>query len=376
MSDSVDILYGYECSYYAGKIRAYLRFKGIPFVEKHPDRKTFSAEIVKKIGFPVIPVIALSDGGVLQDTSDMIDYYESLFPRRPAIPVPAPEKVISYWLELIGDEWLKLPALHYRWTYDYDFITAEMGRNNDPSYSVAEQKRIGKKIGATFHGWLPKLGVTARTKKTIEFGYLEFLNLFENHLAVVPYLLGGIPSLGDFAFYGPLYAHLYRDPYSHRLMTEHAPKVVEWIERLGICNERPRESYSREDMNRPTFIALVAHLSKDFVPTLIHEVTLLQSWLRSNRGLSVPRYFGECEFKLGRGTNHIVEEKRALMTYPQWMLQRVLDAYNSSSEIDKELTFELFSKLGASALFELDIKERLVRKNYQLVQENSRLKNQ
>jgi len=120
----------------------------------------------------------------------------------------------------------------------------------------------------------------------------------------------------------------------------------------------------------------VAHLSKDFVPTLIHEVTMLQSWLRSNRGLSVPRYFGECEFKLGRGTNHVVEEKRALMTYPQWMLQRVLDAYNSSSESDKELTFELFSKLGASALFELDIKERLVRKNYQLVQENSRLKNQ
>ena len=58
------------------------------------------------------------------------------------------------------------------------------------------------------------------------------------------------------------------------------------------------------------------------------------------------------------------------------MLQRVLDAYNSSSESDKELTFELFSKLGASALFELDIKERLVRKNYQLVQENSRLKSQ
>ena len=58
-------------------------------------------------------------------------------------------------------------------------------------------------------------------------------------------------------------------------------------------------------------------------------------------------------------------------TYPQWMLQRVLDAYNSSSESDKELTFELFTKLGASALFDLDVKERLARKNYQLVQENS-----
>jgi hypothetical protein len=187
----------------------------------------------------------------------------------------------------------------------------------------------------------------------------------------VPYLLGGIPSLGDFSFYGPLYAHLCRDPYSRQLMTEHAPKVVEWIERLGLCNERPRERYSREDTNRPTFIALVAHLSKDFVPTLIHEVTMLQSWLRINRSLSVPRYFGECKFKLGRGTNHVVEEKRALMTYPQWMLQRVLDAYNSSSESDKELTFELFTKLGASALFDLDVKERLARKNYQLVQENS-----
>jgi glutathione S-transferase len=371
MSDSVDILYGYECSYYAGKIRAYLRFKGIPFVEKFPDREIFAKEIIGKVGFPVIPVIVLPDGTVLQDTSDMIDYYESRFPERSVIPSSAPEKVVSYWLELIGDEWLKIPALHYRWTYDYDFITAEMGRNNDPDYSLTDQKRVGEKIGAVFHGWLPKLGITTRTQQSIELEFLEFLSLFEDHLEAVPYLLGDNPSLGDFAFYGPLYAHLCRDPYSRRLMEECAPKVVAWVERLRLYNDPPRKFYDRKDSIRPTFIALVAHLSKDSVPTLVHEVTLLQEWLESNLGSSIPRYFGECNFKVGRGTEHLVGEKRALMTYPQWMLQRVLDAHNSSSQGDKELTLELFRKIGAKPLLALDIRWRLARKNFQLVRENS-----
>jgi glutathione S-transferase len=252
---------------------------------------------------------------VLQDTSDMIDYYELRFTENPLIPNSSLEKVVSYWLELIGDEWLKIPALHYRWVYDYDFITSEMGRNNDPYSPPSEQKRVGEKIGARFHGWLPKLGITTRTHQTIEAEYLKFLRLFEDHLDIVPFLLGDYPSLGDFSFYGPLYAHLCRDSYSRRLMKEFAPKVFDWVERLRIYEEPLRKRHDKKYSIHPTFIVLVAHLSKDFVPTLVNEVTLLQGWLETNRDLSIPRYFGECDFTIGRGTDRVVEEKRALMTY-------------------------------------------------------------
>ena len=39
----------------------------------------------------------------------------------------------------------------------------------------------------------------------------RLLAALEAHFAVHDYVLGGLPSLADFALLGPLYAHLFRD---------------------------------------------------------------------------------------------------------------------------------------------------------------------
>ena len=107
---------------------------------------------------------------------------------------------------------------------------------------------MGKKIAKTFQGWCPIHGITDHTGAAIEAEYLEFLRLFEKHLAAFPYLLGGQPSLGDFAFFGPLYAHLYRDPASGDLMREAAPQVCDWVIRMNSFNsQQPIEECSWVD---------------------------------------------------------------------------------------------------------------------------------
>ena len=113
------------------------------------------------------------------------------------LPASAVGRVLSYLLELLGDEWLKMPAMHYRWNYNYnyDFTIAEFGRNNDPSRAVEEQRRIGEKIATRFHAWLEPLGINAATIPAIEADYLELLALLDTHFAVMPYLLGAWPTL-------------------------------------------------------------------------------------------------------------------------------------------------------------------------------------
>jgi len=76
------------------------------------------------------------------------------------------------------------------------------------------------------------LGITEETRGCIEHSYEAFLDEFSAHLQQHKFLLGGRPCLADFAFYGPLYAHLYRDPASGEVMKSRAPKVVKWVERL------------------------------------------------------------------------------------------------------------------------------------------------
>lgn len=226
------VLYGAEVSYYTAKIRAYLACKRIPFVERLATRAVFAEEILPRVGWPVIPVLVTPEGVTVQDTSDMIDLLEARYPVPPALPPGGVGRVLSYLLELLGDEWLKLPALHYRWHYDYDFAVAEFGRNNDPELAPDEQRRIGAKIAARFQGWREPLGINAASVPAIEADYLAFLAALDRHFAVMPWLLGATPSLGDFAFYGPLYAHLYRDPNSGQVLRAHAPRVADWIERL------------------------------------------------------------------------------------------------------------------------------------------------
>ena len=52
----------------------------------------------------------------------------------------------------------------------------------------------------------------------------------------IAYLLGGRPCLADFAFMGPMYAHLYRDPYPSVIMKNVSPRVAEWVERMNQRN--------------------------------------------------------------------------------------------------------------------------------------------
>ena len=140
------VLYGVEASYYAAKIRACLEFKRIAYVEHQASRRVFETEILPRVGFAVIPVLITPEGETVQDTSDMVDLIESRHPQRAVIPQDAAGRVLSYLLEFLGDEWIKLPAMYYRWHYNNDFAIAEFGRNNDPGFSHEEQLRIGAKV--------------------------------------------------------------------------------------------------------------------------------------------------------------------------------------------------------------------------------------
>ena len=38
------------------------------------------------------------------------------------------QELVSRLLELYADEWLVIPAMHYRWSYNDDWIVEEFGR--------------------------------------------------------------------------------------------------------------------------------------------------------------------------------------------------------------------------------------------------------
>ena len=360
------VLYGVEASYYAAKIRAALSYKRVPFTEQQASRAVYANEILPRVGWPVLPVLVTPDDETVQDTSEMCDLIEARHPEPPLLPRDPVARVLSHLLEFFGDEWLKLPAMHYRWNYNYDFAVAEFGYNNDPHYGREEQLRIGAKIARQFHGWLPPLGVLPESYATVEHDYLALLDLLSAHFGDHPYLLGSAPTLGDFAFFGPLYAHLYRDPASGAIMTTRAPRVVAWIERL--------RNGARDAVPLPTAMTVpvtlwrvVKYLGRDFVPMLVAEMAAVQRWLASHEGDDeLPRHCGSHEVTLGRGTALEVTVPRALFPYDQWMLQRLQDAWAEVPAEQGHGVRSLFASVGVDALLDIPLPRRVERRHFRL----------
>jgi 4-hydroxybenzoyl-CoA reductase subunit alpha len=53
---------------------------------------------------------------------------------------------VALLFEVYGDEWLVIPAMHYRWNYNLDFILEEFGKTLIPDASPEEQYAVGEKI--------------------------------------------------------------------------------------------------------------------------------------------------------------------------------------------------------------------------------------
>lgn len=356
------VLIGTEASYFSGKARAYLRWKGVDFSEKPATPEVYSSTIVPRVGFPVIPVLLTADNETVQDTADIIDYVErhergpSVFPAGPV------QKLASLLMQLYADEWLVLPAMHYRWTYNTDWILEEFGRTAAPSAPAEERRRLGEIVGERFHSFVPKLGVTDQTISGIEAHYEGFLADFSEHLRNMPFLFGERPSFGDFALFGPLYAHLYRDPKSGAFMREIAPLVASWVERMLAARPGKGELLDGDAVPQ-TLLPILKRAMVEQLPVLMDTAAKLDAWAAiQSKGTRIPRGLGSHEFTIGGR-----QGERSVIAFSLYRLQGVLDHYARLKGDARVAADALLDSIGASALKTFTSSRRLERRDFRLV---------
>lgn len=357
-------LYGAEVSYFTGKARAYLDWRGVDYAEKIASQDVYKEVILPNVGWPVIPVAAMPDGTIVQDTADIMAEVERREAKAPpAWPASPLQRFVAELLHLYADEWLVIPAMHYRWTYNEDWAYAEFGALSAPGLSADEQYEIGKKNGARFKGALPVLGVSEATIPGIEASYEAFLEDFSTHLNALPYLLGDRPCLADFAFYGPLYAHLYRDPTSGDLMKQIAPKVANWVERMQAGAAEASGDLVDGDAIPGTLEPILARQMREQWPALEQTSALFADWAAgAEPGARVPRALGDIMIGI-EGCKGPAKAR----SFPLWRLQAVLDAYDAMETGTKARADALLGRTGGEALKDFRLPARLKRENCQVV---------
>lgn len=354
------ILYGAEFSLYSGKARAYLRYKGVDYRERLATLRRFKKVIVPNTGVRFIPVVATPDGQYIQDTTEIIDALEARFPERVVYPPTARQRIAAKLLELYADEWLLIVAMHYRWHFaqrNQAFILAEFGRLAAPWAPAWLRRMLAGRQAGRFAAMLPTLGIDADTAPAIEAWYLETLDALQTHFSHHRYLFGARASIADFGLIGPLYAHLYRDPEPGRIMRAYAPAVVAWVERM--FETRPEIGpWTADDAVPDSLQPLFQRQFAEQFPVLRETVAAVAAWVAAHPGKRLPRRIGRHRFRIGEAAS-----ERALMPYPQWMLQRIVDDYAGLPDAERARVDTWIDAWGGRSALSMPIPQRLARRD-------------
>lgn len=347
-------LIGTEISYYTGKLRSYLRYKEIPFEEVQCSPEMYKQVIIPKTGVNYIPVLLTPENEALQDTCVIMDYLEAKYPIPNVYPLTPVQKLVSHLFELYADEWLVIPAMHYRWNFPEQlrYVHYEFGSNSTSAEDRSKYEAIGEQLSTRFSSTLPFLGISESTKEAIEQTYLEFLNYFNEHLKYYPYLLGNRPCLGDFALMGPLYAHLYRDPVPGLIMKTKAPYVADWVERMngGLLSRTHQHYYDSatghvvrivsnslteflpDDQIPSTLLPMISMIFREQFPLIMSTLEHVSQFVKNGHPLDkpIPKGIGSHTFQIGGRSG-----SRYIFPFVIWKAQRVINELGSKGSPER-----------------------------------------
>lgn len=368
-------LYGAPASLYTAKVRAFLRARGVPYVERFPSHPRYRETVKPAVDSHRIPAVEFADGLMLQDSAVILDELERRYPDPNAAAMGPRQRLALLLLEVLGDRGLAKPAMHYRWNFldvNEAFVVGEFGRSLRFPAPPDEVMRLGQRVASKMSSYLPMLGIEPRTVPVIERVYGETLALLDAHFAQHPYLLGGAPSRGDYALMGPLYGHLGRDPCPLHLMQRTAPLVFRWTERINGGEletpefpDRPR-TLPADDEVPPTLTAFMRHVFLGYAPELAASAERLNAWLAERPDIAPGGWVspeGADQPALGPIVidYHGVTVEQQALGHTLWLLQRALDFVAGLSGAAREAARAFAEAAGAGPILDIRLARRLTR---------------
>ncbi len=354
------ILYAWPLSLYSGKTRAYLRYKGIPFVEKDIHLWTL-ATIKQHTGAKVMPVVVTPEGEWLQDTSHIMDVLEARYQAAPVQPSTPRQRMAAMLLEAWGDEFWLPSAMHYRWNFPENFsqlFQPEAGNHLLPFAPRFAKNAAADKAANLMRSYLGTLGVVPAQLGQIEAWTTTLCDALNAHFATLPYLLGTRPCTGDFGLIGPLFAHLGRDPYPARELIAPRQHLQAWIARMQRPEHPRGGNFLPDDEVPATLTPIFNSIFGEFWPQLEATLVHLHDQLPGlSTGQAFKRSLGVVEFPL-----HGKTFRRTAAPYSLWMAQRVLDAYTALSATDRAVASRWLESVGGGTAMQLQIRPRLKRR--------------
>ncbi len=369
-------LYGVPASYYTAKARAFMRKQGLAFEERSSAHPEFGAVVFPSTSRMFLPCLQAPDGTIVQDSDDILAFLEGAAPIRLSATPPGPvQAVLSHVFNLLGSEGLTRMAMHYRWSMldqQDSFIAAGFIHGLAPESPPEEADALARPMMNKLASYLTALGVTDETVPKVEAAYDDLLDALQAHFTRHPCLFGAWPSLGDYGLYGPLFAHLGRDPVPAFHMKQRADKVFRWSERVSAPNldipEYPSYPYTEflpDDAVPETLLAIGRVAAGEMIPELPDQVAAFNAWAAGqDRKAGVPLLNKPHKRAVGTVETHYRGSpvRTGISPYRIYLLQKVQTAFDALDGEAKTRARTWFGAAGLTPLLDTRPDHRVGRK--------------
>lgn len=349
-------MYGWHLSYFAGKVRSYLKYKRVPFEDVDVNLFVLMWLGKRKTGVVAMPLLRTPDGLWMQDSSETWEFIESRFKERSILPDSPRQRFVSYWLEAWGDEWWIPIAMQTRWRHseNYPLFERDAGNALLPGWPKFFKRRVVARIANRLRGYLPAVGVRPEQDEMLMSWTHRMLDLLETHFTKNSFLLGEKPSLADFSLMGTMYGHLGRDPWPARELIAPRPNLRNWIDRMAdlpkSLDEQRDVAWPANDELPETLMPILRITFEEFGAQIVgisEQVRALAGHWPILRRL--PRVLQDVAIPLREGVF-----RRAAMPYTLWMAQRAIDVIATLPADVAEDMRRWLTELGGGALLSLD----------------------
>lgn len=354
----VPIVYGWPVSPYTEKVVSYLRHCQVTHRCVAPTARQLRGKIRRAVGRTIMPTVELATGQWIQDSSDIIEYFEARRARPRVQPSAPAQRLTSALLEFYADEWMPMMIMHTRWNVAENraFARAQFAALGLPWCPGVLGRRLISPIVEKMAGYREVLGVTGETIPGVERSLSALLDALEVQLEITPFLLGSRACVGDFALHGSLYAHVYRDPGTSSWF-DSRPRVVAWMQRLREPAAAEGAFLPQDEVPGPVRSILGGAFGEQW-PFACQIVEGINALAAQDPRPALPRGLGWAPITVGG-----VSGRRKMATEAQWKIQRVLDVFAAEDVQHSERVHQLLEETGGAVLRTIEIEAPVVRRS-------------
>ena len=319
------IIHGLTVSYFTRKVTGYLDYKDLRWRLRPSIGINLEARNAGWNGG--IPVVTTPEGELIWDSTAVILHLDRRYPDRAVVPLDPVLAFLAYVIDDFSDEWLYRHAVGTRWLYPENtaFGSWEIAREGtlEVPGPIASMRAM---VSQAMTACLPRLGTTPENIGAwVAESLLPWQRSLAAHVRAHGYVLGGRPSLADFALFGGNVAHFVNDPVCRGWMDDAAPEVVEHTHRLRTPHDRQFGTWLAPGDVPDTLIALLAEIGRHYLPwvaraTVDGEATVAfdggaahvatSNFLNEARGILLARYLEARSPELDR-----VLERAGILSY-------------------------------------------------------------